>query len=166
MPGGDSGISYSREGVATTVAVDLFEILMNDNGIDTVIGGLWISQSSDVGDAAEEIIRWRFVVGNTSSGSGGAAPDEWETGYRSGGTNIAAIESFNTTAASGGTPVNGPANGFNIRAGEQIWFPPGYEPWIQDPDGSGIVNVIRLMAAPADSLTMSAVIFVPYERRL
>ena len=152
-----AGNSYSREGVATTAAVDLFEFTVGA-GRTARLAGLWISQSSDVGDAAEEMIRWRFVYGNTTSGSGGAAPDEWELGYGSGGTGVDSAESFNTTQATGGSVLSGPANSFNIRAGEQMWFPPGLELTLNPPSTTE-VNVIRLMAAPADSLTMSAVAF-------
>lgn len=152
-----SGYSYSREGVATTAAVDLFEFTVSA-GRAPRLAGLWISQSSDVGDAAEEMIRWRIVWGNTTSGSGGAAPDEWETGYGTGSTGISAAESFNTTQATSGSVVSGPGNSFNIRAGEQMWFPPGLELVLSEPSTTE-VNCIRLMAAPADSLTMSAVAF-------
>lgn len=154
-----SGTSYSREGVATTAAVDLYEFTVLA-GMRARLAGLWISQSSDVGDAAEEMIRWRYVYGNTASGSGGAAPDSRPTGYGSADPPISASESFNTTPASGGSPVSGAANAFNIRAGEQLWFPPGLELMMLPTDGAGELNVIRLMAAPADSLTMSAVAFV------
>lgn len=154
-----SGISYSREGVATTLAVDLVEILM-DVGFNARLAGLWISQSSDVGDAAEEMLRWRHIYGNTASGSGGAAADEWDTGLARGNVAVGSVETFNTTPASGGTPSSGVANSFNIRAGEQLWFPPSLEPQISQPSGSGELNVIRLMAAPADSLTMSLDFFL------
>lgn len=160
-----SSTSYSREGVATTLAVDLFEFGVV-GGFLGRLAGLWISQSSDVGDAAEEMLRWRLVWGNTASGSGGAAPDSWNSGYAKGDPPITAAESFNTTAASGGTPQSGPANAFNIRAGEQMWFPPGCEPTLGGDDGGGEVNVIRLMAAPADSLTMTAVAYVYHEVNL
>lgn len=155
----NSGTALSREGVATTAAVDLFEVTLN-TGAAVRVAGLWVSQSSDVGDAAEEMIRWRIVQGNTTSGSGGASPDESDLGYQYGASGIDSAESFNTTPASGGSPVSGAANAFNIRAGEQLWFPPGLEPIFTDPGGSTEVNVIRLMAAPADSLTMSAVLFL------
>lgn len=153
-----SGTVYSREGVATTAAVDLFEVGVA-TGLVARVGGLHISQSSDTGEAAEEIIRYRFVYGNATSGSGGAAPDAANTGYGYGDPPVSTIESFNTTAASTGTPASGLSGSFNIRAGEAMWYPPGLEPYLFE-EGGGELNVVRLMAAPADSLTMSAALFI------
>lgn len=152
---------YAREGVATTAAVDVFELTLSSLG--NRVAGLHMSQSSDVGDAAEEIIRYRYVYGNTSSGSGGAAADNSDAGYGAGSLDLSAsVESFNTTPASGGSAENGIPGSWNIRAGEQMWYPPGCEPILQ-PVSTTEVNVVRLMAAPADSLTMTACIWV-YQR--
>lgn len=156
----NSTVIYSREGVATTAAVDLFEFTVAAAYPGVRVAGLHISQSSDLGDAAEEIIRYRFVYGNTTSGSGGAAPDESLGGFPFAEPPVSGIESFNTTAATGGTAEPGVPGSFNIRAGEAMWYPPGTEPRLKADDGGGEVNVVRLQAAPADSLTMTAAIWL------
>ena len=56
-----------------------------------------------------------------------------------------------------GTPVNCCSEAFNIRAGHMQWFPPRMRPKC---DQGQTTIVVRLMAAPADSLTMSGTLFV------
>lgn len=142
------------EGVAVTGAVDLFELdAAAEKPIEVL--GLMLSQSSDVADAAEEILRIRVIRGHTTSGSGGTAttprpvnPTDTAAGF--------AAETCNTTIASVGTAVNLHSDAFNIRSGYMLWLPPQCE-W--GTSGTSLL-VVRLMAAPADSLTMSGTMYV------
>lgn len=143
------------EGVAVTAAVDLFEIRpATDKPVE--IHALQIYQSTDLGDAAEEILRYRIIRGNTTTGTGGAAP----TPIPMNSSDVAAgfgADTCNTTAATAGTAVNLHSGAFNIRVGENFWWTPESRP--QSKNASGFLCV-RLMAAPADSLTMSGTIYV------
>ena len=60
------------EGTAVTAAVDFFELTPADDKPIEILG-LFLSQSSDAGDAADELLRYRVIRGHTTSGSGGAA---------------------------------------------------------------------------------------------
>lgn len=146
--------SAEFEAVAVTAQVDFFEITCADDKPVSIIG-LFLSQSSDVGDAAEEILRYRVIRGHTTSGSGGAAPtpvlihpDDSAAG--------AAVETNNTTIASAGTAVNLHSDTFNVRQGLALWLPP--EAYWRSSQAAGLL-VVRLMAAPADSLTMSGTVY-------
>ena len=143
------------EGTAVTAAVDSFELTPADDKPVEIIG-LFLSQSSDVGDAAEEIIRYRVIRGHTTSGTGGAAPTPRPVD-RSGAAAGFAAETNNTTAASTGTTNNLHSDAFNIRVGEKLWIPEGC--WWEASQGDTTI-LIRLMAAPADSLTMSGTLYV------
>jgi hypothetical protein len=107
---------------------------------------LW--QTSDVGDAAEEIVEVSFQTGNTTSGSGGSAvtpANTWTSGPAAG----FAAESGNTTAATGGTATERARWGMNVRVpmveklteAEQIGI------------AAGVRGVLRLISTPTDSLT-------------
>lgn len=147
--------SVSFENVAVTAAQDFFEISPADDH-PVVIAGLTIDQFSDLGDAQEEALRYKIIRGHATSGSGGSAatarpmdPGDAAAGF--------AAEVNNTTIASAGTAVDLQAGSFNIRSGLAIWFPPECMPVANQ--GNGTI-VVRLMAAPADSLSMSGTLYV------
>lgn len=147
--------TVSFEGIGVTAAVDFFEVAPADDKPVELIG-LFLSQSSDVGDAAEEILRFAAIRGHTASGSGGTATTPRPVD-RSAGTVGFAAETNNTTIASGGTTHTLHADTFNVRTGYQLWLPEGSE-WGASQADTTIV--VRLMAAPADSLTMSGTLYV------
>jgi hypothetical protein len=144
------------EGQAVTAAVDLFELTPADDKPIEVIG-LFLSQSSDVGDAVEEILRYRVIRGHATTGTGGTQaatprplnPVDTAAGFT--------YDTLNTTIASAGTAVNLHSGTFNIRVGEPLWLPEGCG-WRCTQAESTLV--IRLMAAPTDSLTMSGTVYV------
>lgn len=144
------------EGVSVSAQVDFFEIAPADDKPCKILG-LFLSQSSDVGDAAEEILRIRVIRGHSTTGSGGATatpvpldPVDTAAGF--------VAETNNTTIASAGTGVNLLSHAFNIRSGLELWFPP--EAQAEVSQANGVLLVVRLMAAPADALTMSGTLFV------
>lgn len=144
------------EGTAVTAAVDFFELTPGDDKPLEVLG-LFLSQSSDVGDAAEEILRIKVIRGHATTGTGGtqaATPRPVSANDAAAGFTY---DTLNTTIASTGTAVDLHADAFNIRTGFGLWLPEGCE-W-----GVGQGNttlVVRLMAAPTDSLTMSGTVYV------
>lgn len=60
------------ENVAVTVAQDLFEISPADDK-PVLIHAVYVSQSSDMGDVQEELLRVTIKRGHTTSGSGGSS---------------------------------------------------------------------------------------------
>jgi hypothetical protein len=142
--------NVSFEAVAVTAAQDFFEITPADDH-PVVLLGLTIDQSSDVGDAAEEMLRYKIIRGHTTGGSGGTAPTPRPLDPGDSAAGFSA-EVNNTTIASAGTAVDLWAGAFNIRSGLAIWFPPEATPMANQ---GNTTIVVRLMANPADSLTMS-----------
>ena len=147
--------SIEFDGVAVSAAVDFFEVVPAANK-PFVVHAIYLSQSSDVGDAAEEILRVRLISGHTTTGSGGAAatPRPLDVVDAAAGATAA---TNNTTIASVGTAINLHSDTFNIRTG-WVYIPtPETRPRISVTDSR---LVIRLMAAPADALTMSGTIYI------
>lgn len=134
---------------AITVAADLVEI---DPATDKpiIVLGWRLYQTSDFGDAQDEVIGYAWVRGNTTSGSGGntgVTPSKALTGDAACG---ATVETANTTQASVGTPVTVWSGPFNVRAGDvQVLTP---DQWF-GVTGSDLL-CLRLLGAPADSLTI------------
>jgi hypothetical protein len=134
-----------------TTAIDIFEIAPADDK-PVFIDELTIWQTTDFGDAQDEVLQIQIIVGYTTSGSGGASatvgrlnPGDAAAGFTA--------ECRNTTVATTGTPYIIHADGWNVRA-PYIWSPPSFA-WI--PYGTQALPIyVRLPAAPADSLTMNA----------
>lgn len=143
------------EAVAVTAQVDFFELTpADDKPVDIL--GIFLAQSSDVGDAQDEMLRWRVIRGHTTSGSGGSAPTPTPLRPTQSAAGFTA-ETCNTTIASAGTTTNLHSDTFNVRAGLQLWLPDTCE-WAASQANTTLV--VRLMAAPADSLTMSGTLYV------
>lgn len=140
---------------AITVAADLVEITPADD-IPLLVHGLRVYQTTDVGDAAEEVIGLALVRGNATSGSGGSAATPAPKSARDAAASFTA-EVANTTAASAGTPVTVYSTGWNIRAPLEVVFTPEQRPRV---DQGQTLMVLRMLAAPADSLTIGASIDV------
>jgi hypothetical protein len=143
------------EAVAVSAQVDFFELTPADDKPVEIIG-MFLSQSSDVGDSAAEILRYKVIRGHTTGGSGGAAPTPRPLN-RSGAAAGFTAETCNTTIASVGSTVNLHSDCFHIAAGLQLWLPEGCE-W--EASQADTTIVIRLMAAPIDALTMSGTLYV------
>lgn len=143
------------EAVSVSAQVDFFEISPADDK-PTEIVGLFLSQSSDVGDSAAENLRYRVIRGHTSSGSGGSATTPRPVDENDAAAGFA-CETNNTTIANTGSTVNLHSSTFNIAVGEALWLPEGCG-WKCTQASTTIV--VRLMAAPADALTMSGTLYV------
>lgn len=141
------------DNVAVTVAQDLIEILAPTDAI-VEVPEFELSQSTELGDAQEEQLRlrWRRGIGTVTSGSGGSTstPQPYEDGdVAFGGT----VEVNNTTkmVAGTGSIENFPEFCWNVRQ-EKLK--------IQVPERCHTISpgnrlVLELIAAPADSISMS-----------
>lgn len=141
--------SATFELVAATAAQDLFELNAPADAV-VIVHGVWVSQSSDAGDAASEQLNILIHRGSTS-GSGGSTVTAAPLAVGDpafGGT----VEANNTSQSTEGTILF--SDCFNVMAGWQ-WLPtPEMRP-VLSPSGRLIVE---LQSTPADSLTMSGVI--------
>ncbi len=146
-------VSFSK--VATTVAADLFELTPADDKPIAIIG-LFITQSSDFGDAQAEILPYTVIRGHTVSGSGGSAPTPRPVNRSDAAAGFSA-EVNNTTAANTGTTNTLHAGAFNVAVGEALWLPEGCE-WTASQADTTLI--VRLATAPADSLDMSGTVYV------
>ena len=140
---------------AVTAQVDLFEVRPADDKPLEVIG-LFLGQSSDAGDAQAELLAYSVIRGFTASGSGGSTPTPAPLNRSDTAAGFSA-ETLNTTLANTGTTVTLWADTFHVQAGEKLWLPEGAE-WEASQADTSIV--VRLAAAPGDSLTMSGTLVV------
>lgn len=134
--------------VAVSAAQDLFE-LVAASGKTVAIHGWGFSQTSDVGDAAEEILPITLKRGASSSGSGGASVTPIPKGITDaafGGT----CERNNTSQAASGTIVTVDSKSMNVRVGIDVIYTPEQRPIL-----TGGERCVLDIPAPADSLTMS-----------
>lgn len=140
---------------AITTATDIFEITPAADR-PVVIYGLTMGQTTDLGDAAEEVLMIG-VYRDCTAGSGGTANTEYiYTNTAVGVTNTAATRSLGT-ASTGGTLID--IIPWNIRV-PLAWIPiPEMRPKFSNIAAEGPVSTFRLIAAPADSVTVSAVLY-------
>ena len=138
------------EAVAATALQDLFEILAG-SGKDFEVLRLEIMQTSDVGDAAEEIlgIQLKRAVGGTS-GSGGSTATPVARNKNDSAAGVTA-EINNTTPHTSGTVTVVKRIGWNVRQALDHIFMPEDRPYIHAADRL----LVALPVAPADSLTVS-----------
>lgn len=141
--------------VAVTVAADLFELTPADDKPIEIVG-FFCGQSSDFGDAQAELLPYTVIRGFTAAGSGGTTTTPRNLG-RSDTTAGFTAKTCNTTGATTGTTHTLHADAFHVASGEKLWLPDGCE-WGATQADTTIV--VRLAAAPADSLTMSGTLYV------
>lgn len=135
---------------AITVAADLVELTPADDK-PVLVHGFRIFQTTDFGDAQDEVLGVAWVRGNATSGSGGNTsvavtpknPNDASAGVTA--------ETANTTAASTGTPVTVYSTGWNVRGPLEVTFTP--EQRIVANQAQTLL-VLRMLGAPADSLTI------------
>ena len=143
--------------VAVTAAQDFFAIRpVADKPI--LIHAVFLSQTDDVGDSAEEMLLVQFIRGATTIGSGGTNPtarplDSNDTAFGP-TTNVRVND---TTEASSGTRVDIHSEAFNIRTG--MAYIPTPECRIRCDNADGFIEV-ALIDVPSDSLTMSGTMYV------
>jgi hypothetical protein len=141
-------------GVAATAQQDLFEVVAA-SGKPIVILGFGLSQSTEVGDTAEEGLSVLLKSGQTTSGSGGSTPTIVATDSSAPSASFTA-EANNTTKASVGTIVTHYAYNWNVRMPLDVIFP---EPMQLLMAGSRRAT-LELATTPADSITISGYLVV------
>ena len=147
---------YSAEFAAVEVsaAQDLFSLLVGDDEPIKILGCV-ISQSSDVGDAAEEGLLIKIIRGWGTVGSGGSAPTAINLDGK-GGAATTTVRANDTTEASAGSAVDLHSEVWNIR-----------QPWVYMPipelrfriDQADDIVSVALITVPADAITCSGTIY-------
>lgn len=149
--------TVSFDGATVTNAggdADLIELTPADDKPLTVCG--WtIDVSSEVGDAAEEILRYKIIRGHATTGNGSSVTPRPLN--RSDAAAGFTAEYNGATIASTGTAVDLYCGAFNVRAGERIFLPESFRPTVSQGDTT---LVFRLMSTVADDVTMSMTVFV------
>lgn len=156
---GDVTHTGGFKAVAITAAQDLFEVKSSATAL-TIVHGFSLFQTTDLGDAAEEVLRLTTNRGSgtVTSGSGGSTATmnvkvRGQTAW--GGT----VEVNNTTvlAVGTGTLLNDIEHlGWNIRIPMFHLWTPEQRPIILP----GEYWTLELEAAPADSVTVSGTIYL------
>jgi hypothetical protein len=140
---------------AITTATDLFEITPAADRA-AIIYGLQLGQTTDLQDAGEEVLMIG-VYRDVTAGSGGTAATEY--GYTNAAisnTSGAAVRMLGT-ASTGGTLID--IIPWNVRI-PLLWYPiPELRPKFSNLAAEGPVSTFRLIAAPADSITVSGVLY-------
>jgi len=140
------------EPTAVTTAIDFFELLASANNVIKV----WewgLFQTTELGDAAEEVLDIETVRGDgtVTSGSGGAAstPQPIDNGDSAA---VSTVETLNTTRMVVGTGVLDILEkpGWNIRIPLEKIYIPERRPVISPSDRW----TLSLNTAPADSVTI------------
>lgn len=154
-----TGAVYTVEFENVTVATasgdqDLFYLApADDKPIQILAWDLYVT--SEVAEAQEEWLRLRWIRGHATVGSGGAAATARPMRSISAAAGVTA-RTNDTTIASAGTAVNIWSGGLNVRAGGI---------WVMTPEMQFHCNqtdttiVLRLMAAPADDVSMSGTVW-------
>ena len=136
---------------AQTASIDLFELNVASTKAVKLLE-VHISQATEIGDAAEEMLLVSIKEGMTSSGSGGTVPTSVPVG-KGNAAYAGTVETHNTTLSSTGTIVTHLAINWNIRVPLDLIFTP--ETVIELPPSTRLaVNI----SAPADSVTFGGYI--------
>lgn len=145
-------------GVAVSALQDLFEVLAPADSVVRV-HGVSLFQTTDVGDAEEEILRLETVrgIGSVASGSGGTTPTAQpveDSDAAFGGT----VEANNTTRMAAGTGSLETLEqlGWNVRIPMVHYWTPETRPTIKP----GERWTLALPAAPADSITATGMLWL------
>lgn len=147
--------TVSFQGVAVTEDQDLIEISPADDHPIKILG-VFLSQSSEIGDAQEEMMSIEILRGYTTSGSGGSSKTPVPIDPGDAAASFAA-EANNTTIAADGTAVLLHAESFNVRSGLAHYWTPETAPKASQ---ANTTIAIRLMANPADSVTCDGTVYV------
>lgn len=134
---------------AVTAQVDIFEIVAASTKVVELLEFM-LSQSTELGDAAEEQLLMHLKTGMTTSGSGGssATPIPSNLGHSAfAGT----AEVLNTTKSSAGTIVTHESFSWNVR----VPFPRIYTPDTTIKLAPSARMALELATTPADSISLA-----------
>jgi hypothetical protein len=139
---------------AVTTATDLFECTPVVDR-PAIIYGMTLGQTTDLGDAAEEVLMIG-IYRDCTAGSGGTAATEVNYNQAALGAPTMAVRMLGT-ASTGGTLID--IIPWNIRI-PLMWFPvPEMRLKFSNIAAEGPTSTFRLIAAPADSITLSATLY-------
>lgn len=145
----DFFFTASQDAQAVSTAVDLFHFTIADDK-PMWLWELDICQTTDLGDANEEVLRLGFYRGVSGGGGGSALTEVALNDYNSITAGTAVVGQG--TASTGGTLAK--VFYWNIRQAGPIWIATP-ETRLRAGQGSSAC-AIRLLAAPGDSITLSA----------
>ena len=139
--------SAPMDALAFTTATDVFELTCASTARSELLM-MELGQTTDLGDAAEEVLRMGLYRGATA-GATGTALTEQPYGDSNDGAAESTVVSNRGTASTGGTLLQ--IITWNIRIPTQwIWIPE-----IRPIAEVSTVITFRLLTAPADSITIS-----------
>lgn len=141
---------------AFTTATDIFEFTpVVDRPV--ILHGLRLGQTTDLSDAAEEVLMIGLYRDATAGSTGTAATEYIYTNFSVAAASTMAVVSNRGTASTGGTLID--IIPWNIRIPLE-WFPiPELRPKFSNIAAEGPVSSFRLIAAPTDSITVSGVLY-------
>lgn len=144
---------------AQTVAIDFFELIAGASGA-LVLLGLDLSQTTELGDAAEEQIDWyiKRATSTYTSGSGGNTGVARTPVDAGAAAATFTAETLNTTkiAVGSGTLTTLVNSAFNVRTGLQIFWTPETAPRCS----ASSALAIGMTGAPTDSITWVGTAYV------
>lgn len=145
------------ENVSVSAAQDFWEIQPADDKPVKILG--WslsnVGGTADAGDAQEELLRLSIVRGHTTSGSGGSSPTVSPVNRNDASAGFTAEANNTTIASTAGTTIW--TGGHNIRVNDLVLLPEEVQPTASQADTT---IVVRLLAAPADAVSMSGTLLV------
>jgi len=138
----------SQDGQAISTAVDLLHLTIADD-VPIELWGIDIGNTSDLGDAQEEVLRIGIYSGVTGGGSGSALT---EVGLHRLAPTASTAVVGQATASTGGTLRK--TIYWNVRQAGPVWIATP-ETVITLSQASGSPVAFRLLAAPGDAITLS-----------
>jgi hypothetical protein len=151
-------ITYSApmDALAFTAATDVFECTPVVDR-PAIIYGMQLGQTTDLGDANEEVLRIGLYI-DVTAGSTGTALTEGPYGNESAqAAATMAVVANRGTPSTGGTLID--IIPWNIRI-PLFWFPiPELRVKFSNIAAEGPVSSFRLMSAPTDSITISGCLY-------
>jgi len=152
-----SGIySAPMDALAFTTATDVFEITpAADRPI--IIMGFRLCQTTDLGDAQEEVLRIGYYEDVTAGSTGTSLTEVPYTNEAGSATVSAAVVSNRGTASTGGTLKD--IIGWNIRVPLEYFPIPELRLKASNLAAEGPVSSFRLLSAPTDSITVSGCLY-------
>ena len=140
---------------ASAAAVDFLELLPADDH-PCLLLALIISQSTEAGDAQDEMISMLIKRGGTlTSGSGGSAPTPRPVDFGDTGAGFT-VEMLNTTKGSFASGTNIHRASFNVRAGLEMFWTPETAPKF----GQANQCLVEMLSTPVDSITWDVTAYI------
>jgi hypothetical protein len=148
--------SAPMDALAFTTATDVFECTPAADR-PMILYGMRLCQTTDLQDAAEEVLRIGIYEDVTAGSTGTALTEVPYTNESAMAAPTAAVVANRGTASTGGTLID--IIGWNVRIPLE-WFPiPELRPKFTNIAAEGPVSSFRLLAAPADSITVSGCLY-------